>query len=374
MVTRLRARVGIGLAALLGTAILGVSSANAAVTSSHITVPSSPSFFQENDNNSGDPAHQMTISGTTTNNGTAGNVDVICTFQRSDGTTTDSTIRDNVPVSSSDGTFTFSAPVAGLERACVLRAVPAGGGLPADLSPFTGPTVGLGDIDLTSPTAGPNTGKTVDFFDNAAQLTGDADYSSLGGGGMFDAFPTQPSTLVLGGNMFFGGDYLSDANPDRSDLEIDSIPAYAPGRAGVLFSGAQNLPGLSGVTFSSSLDPATGDLVIHESEMLLKCEPTPATYPATSTSCTSFASTGVRFDRTIVQDQAGRQAHFTDTYTSVDGNAHTLDLRYGQDFVNANAGFSFPWVDGTTYKTHTAASPPIAPPPSAPATVFVNVQ
>ena len=66
MVENLRARVGIGLAVLLGTAIVGVSSANAAVTSSHIATPSSPSFLQGNENNPMDPAHQITISGTTT--------------------------------------------------------------------------------------------------------------------------------------------------------------------------------------------------------------------------------------------------------------------------------------------------------------------
>ncbi len=88
MVENLRARVGIGLAVLLGTAIVGVSSANAAVTSSHIATPSSPSFLQGNENNPMDPAHQITISGTTTNNGTPGNVALVCTFQQPNGTTT----------------------------------------------------------------------------------------------------------------------------------------------------------------------------------------------------------------------------------------------------------------------------------------------
>ena len=118
MLRNLGPRAGLGLAALVLSAIFGVSSANAAVTSSHVTVPSSPSFFQENDNNTMDPAHQITISGTTTNNGTAGNVDLICTFQNATGTTSDSTIEDNVPVGPS-GTFTFSGPVPGFERACV---------------------------------------------------------------------------------------------------------------------------------------------------------------------------------------------------------------------------------------------------------------
>jgi hypothetical protein len=369
MLRNLGPRAGLGLAALVLSAIFGVSSANAAVTSSHVTVPSSPSFFQENQNNTMDPAHQITISGTTTNNGTAGNVDLVCTFQNTSGTS-DSTIQSNVPVGPS-GSFTFSGPVPNFERACVIRAVPAGGPLPTDLSPFTGPTVGLGGFFLSKLTAGPNTGNVFTFDDQAAQLTGAGNYHSLGGGGIFDAFPIQPGTLVLGADMYFGGDYVSDANADRSDLEIDGVPAYAAATAEDLITGSENFSGLPSITFSTSQDPTTGDLTVHESETLVKCEPAPATYPATATSCTSFASTGVKFERTIVQDQGGRQAHFTDTYSSSDGQAHSLDLRYGQDFDNADAGFNFPWVDGGSYNTH-AAGDTIAPPPSAPATVFVN--
>ena len=220
MLRNLGSRAGLGVAVLLLSAIFGVASANAAVTSSHVTVPSNPSFFQENDNNANDPAHQITISGTTTNNGTAGNVDLICTFQTAAGATVDSVIHSDVPVSPT-GTFTFSGTVPGFERACVIRAVPAGGGLPADLSPFTGPTVGLGQFDIETLTSGPNNGNIFTFADNAAQLTGDGNYHSLGGGGIFDAFPIQPGTLVLGSDMYFGGDYVSNANADRSDLEID---------------------------------------------------------------------------------------------------------------------------------------------------------
>ena len=318
-----------------------------------------------------DPAHQITISGTTTNNGTAGNVDLICTFQNAAGTTSDSTIEDNVPVGPS-GTFTFSGPVPGFERACVVRAVPAGGGLPADLSPFTGPTVGLGSFDLATLTSGPNTGSVFTFDDNAAQLTGVGNYHSLGGGGVFDAFPIQPGTLVLGADMYFGGDYVSDANADRSDLEIDGVPAYAAATAEDLVSGSENFSGLPAITFSSSQDPTTGNLTVHESETLVKCEPAPATYPPTATSCTSFASTGVKFERTIVQDQAGRQAHFTDTYSSsrragpLTRSPLRPGLRQRRRRVQLPLGRR-----RRSYKTH-AAGDTIAPPPSAPATVFVN--
>src|SRR5262249_12881350 len=154
--------------------------------------------------------------------------------------------------------------------------------------------------DLTTVASGLNKGKVVSFADDAAQLTGDGDYVSLGGGGIFDGFPIQPGTLVLGRDLYFGGDYVSHQNSDRSDLEIDGVPAYAAATASSLFATAESFAGLPGITFSSSQDPATGALTLHESELLVKCEPTPATYPATAGSCTSFAATGVRFSRTIV--------------------------------------------------------------------------
>ena len=178
-------------------------------------------------------------------------------------------------------------------------------------------------------------------------------------------------TFAEGGDLLSGGDYLSDGNADRSDLEVDGVPAYASATAEDVVAGAQDFAGLPPLTFYSSQDPINGAIAVHESELLVSCAPSPTIYPASATSCTSFQSTGIRFDRTIVQDQDGSQVHFTDTYTSVDGKPHTVDLRYGQDFVNATAGFRFPWVDGGAYKTH-SADDAVAGPPVAPATVFVE--
>ncbi len=360
------------LSALAALWVLGVAapSAGAAVTSSTVTAPASGTFFQQNANNPADPAHQITITGTTTNDGTPGNVDLVCTFGNADGSTGDVVIAPDLSVAS-DGSFSFSGPVPFLQRACVIRAVPAGV-LPSDLTPFVGPKIAGGVIATTAVQSGPNTGQLFDFFDNDAQFSGDGDYASVGRGGMFDAWPIDPSTFVKGADLFVADDYLADANSDRSDIEIDGKAAYASNTADALLGFAgEGFSGLPALTFTESQDPATGDVTIHESEMLVQCEPSPATYPATATSCTSFASTGVRFDRTIVQGQDGRQAQITDTYTSVDGKQHAIDLRYGQDFPNADSGFNFPWVDGTTYKTHAAGATEPAP-PTAPASVFVN--
>ena len=243
--------------------------------------------------------------------------------------------------------------------------------MPDDLTPFSGPTVGLGDFDVSTLSDGPNSGLTSDFYDNAAQLAGDADYESVGSGGVFDGFPVDPSTLVAGADLFFSNDYLSDENSDRSDIEVDGAPAYATATAESLFPDASSFVGLQPMTFSASQDPDTGDLVINESEPLVECAPSPATYPPTATSCTSFVPSGVTFSRTIFQSQNGRQARVTDSYASADGQSHTIDLRYGQDFQQADAGFNFPWVDGTTYNTHSPGDTEPAP-PTAPATVYVD--
>jgi hypothetical protein len=79
------------LSALAALWVLGVAApgAGAAVTSSTVTAPASGTFFQQNANNPADPAHQITITGTTTNDGTPGNVDVVCTFGNADGSTGD---------------------------------------------------------------------------------------------------------------------------------------------------------------------------------------------------------------------------------------------------------------------------------------------
>jgi hypothetical protein len=330
----------------------------------------SGSFFQRNVNNLSDPAHQITIAGTAVGSGA---VDLVCTFGVSGGTTSGAVLVLGVPVQP-DGSFSFSGPVPDPDQPCVVRALASGRPdfIPSDLQDFTGPRVGLGSFATSQVTGGPNAGQLWNFFDNDAQFSGDADYQSLGSGGITDASPVDPATLLEGADLFISDDYLSDAGSDRSDIEVDGMPAYTASTAENLlhFTGS-NFAGLPALTFTQTQNPTTGDLTVHESEMLVRCAPTPATYPAAASSCTSFTSTGVRFDRTIVQNQSGRQAEVTDTFTSVDANEHTVDLRYGNDFTNSGAGFNFPWVDGSTYKTHIAGDTEPAP-PSGVTSMFVN--
>ena len=252
----LRARAGIFWLAVLATMVIAVSAASGAVTSSNVTSPASGSFSQGNADSPADPAHQVTFSGTTKNDGTPGNIDLICTFGESDGTTDDFPIESSVPVSST-GTFSITRPAPPVNQPCVVRAVPAGGGLPDDLTPFTGPRMASGEFDTGTEPSGLNQGLTYDYDDDVPQFAGIGNYFSVSNGGLFDAVPVDPTTLAKGADLVLGAAYLSDVNTDRSDVEVDGISAYAPADANFLFSGAPNFTGLPALSFSSAQDPAT---------------------------------------------------------------------------------------------------------------------
>ncbi len=362
LVMRLRSVL---LLACLGSLAFGVSAASAAVTSSHITAPASGGYYQKNTDTPSDPAHQITVTGTS--NGTTGDtVDIVCTYPGGSSPAEDD-VADGVPVAAG-GSFSYTGPPPKAEQLCVLRAITNGDTtLPGDLSPYTGPTIASGDFRRSVLSSGPNSGVTYDFYDNAAQFNGDADYQSVGDGGLYDAYPQDSGDLVEGADLFFAENYLENNNTDRPDIRIDSQPAYDSYQAEQISSTATGFPA---VTFSSSQNPITGDLSVQESEPLVKCSPDDTVYPATSTSCTSFQPTGLTFNRTITQTSSGRQARLVDTYVS-SGAQHALDVRYGQDFDKSDAGFRFPGE--SAYSTHTTGD--VEPSPhTVPASIFVNYE
>ena len=361
-----------GLAAAVAMLVFSAS-ASAAVLSSHITTPSDPTFVQYNDDNASDPGNTFTISGTTVDDGTPGNVDIVCT----EGTSSQ-TFESNVPVTytGTSGTFSVSHTLISqeTEQTCRLHAVPAGT-TPTDLSPFAGPRLGISDYQTFTYGGGPENGKQYDFYLSDSQLTGYGDYESYTNGGMYDAEPLDPTTFAFGGDVFYANDTynaLTKSGVTRSSVQVDGANAFGAASAEFLCGSTCAFSGIPVMTESHSYDPATGGLTIHESEPLVKCEPDPTTYPPTiGTSCTSFAPTGVSVSRVIQQDAGGRQSSLIDTYTSTDGAAHHLDLVSIEDAQESTAGYNFPWIDGSTYSTHTAGDTKSAP-PSAPASVYVE--
>ena len=347
-------RIGL-VTAVLVCALVAAGSvatpAQAGITSSKITTPANPSFFIADQ----DAATQtFAISGTTTGqNGIDDTVDVNCYWGGSVVT-----VAHNVPLSP---TGSFSVPKADLNEpldlTCRLRAVPAGT-KPTNLAPFAGPVIGVGERGSAPVASGPNAGKLVGYFIDAQQQTAAFDYNALGGCGLTDGF-LYDSTFAQTTTTFFCDAALFSSDsavaPKRSELQIDGSNAYDPFQAGQIDPDASGLPSL---TDTYTLDEATGNVVIHETDPLVECRE--ATYPPNVISCSSFASAGVTDDRTIAQSHDGHVSSIEDSFKSTDGKTHSLDLLWdnSQHFWGGANGdstqleYEFPGQTG--FSTHTA--------------------
>jgi hypothetical protein len=361
------ARISLALAGALALGGLATPAARATITSSKITTPANPSFFIADQ----DAATQtFAIAGTTTGqNGIDDTVDVNC---YSGGTFV--TVARNVPLSP---TGSFSIPKADLngplDLTCRLRAVPAGTE-PSDLTPFAGPVIGVGQRGSEPVATGPNEGKVVGYYVDAQQQTAAFDYNPLGGCGLTDGYLydstfAQTTTTFFCDAALFSSDSITA--PTRSELQIDGMNAYDP------FSAAQidpNSTGLPSLTDTYSVDEATGNVVIHETDPLVECRET--TYPPNVISCSSFASAGVTDDRTISQSHDGHISSMKDSFKSTDGKPHSLDLLWdeSQHFWGASGDstrleYEFPGQTG--FSTHAAGDSVSLP--SSGGTVFIRM-
>ena len=317
-VSGIRVAAGAALASafVFGGLVAQPTAARAAITGSQITTPSDPSFFVADE----DAATQsFAIAGTTSGGNPTDAVAIRCYFG-----TKSVKLAGPVPLNS-DGSFAVLLANLNdvLDLTCRLRAVPSGTS-PADLTPYAGPLIGVGERTTSRIKGGPNDKKAYDYVFDAQQKTGAFDYASLGTCGVDDGYLYDPTfantTVTFACNAgLLGGE--SATKPTRSELRIDGANAYAPASAFAVNPAATGLPA---VTTAYTLDAATGDVAIRESDPLVECSS--ATYPPTAASCSSFVPTGVTDNRTITQDHDGRISWISDVFTSTDGKAHALDL------------------------------------------------
>ncbi|HEY4235998.1 MAG TPA: PASTA domain-containing protein [Gaiellaceae bacterium] len=360
--------VGAALATTIALGCLVVTPAvHAAITASQITSPANPSFFIADEDAS---SQTFAISGTTTGGSPSSDkVDIRCYFA---GTSVK--VKGNVPLNS-NGSFSVAAADLNklLELTCQLRAVPAGTS-PADLTPFSGPVVGVGERESSKISGGPNDGKAYDYALDAQQVTAGFDYASLGGCGLHNGFlydTTYANTTVTFACNAGLGRADSPATPTRSELQIDSANAYAPTQAFFIDSGAGGLPAL---TDTYTVDKATGSVVIHETDPIVKCST--ATYPPTTGSCATFVSTGVTDDRTVTQDHDGHISWITDVFKSTDGKAHAVDLLWSnsEQFFGASGDSSkleYEFPGENSFATHATGSNFSLP--TSPGTIFIRM-
>jgi hypothetical protein len=346
-------RLGLLTLGAILTAILAPQSALADVTHSAITTPAATtSVWVDLTNRTG----SLDVAGTS--DGTTGDaVDIVCTYVDEDGPETDD-LQDEVPVDAA-GNFSITATsvdLGGLRGdSCILRAIPTDSE-PDDLSPFTGPPVMIGGIQRSSLQTGPNAGTVYDYDIVWPQPAGVFETESMGACGIADSgvYGPGPTRSV---SLFYCGAFSWPSDGVRDMILVDGHPAYTPWGSlsawAVANSGSTDVPGIQGVTVDAAVDPASGDLTIHETTPLVVCNPSPDTYPATPDSCAGFADAGVVLHRTVVQDKDGRVATVRDAWSSTNGAAHQLDLESETDFASAAALFQLGWSRGAGFTAYT---------------------
>jgi Glucodextranase, domain B len=321
------------------------------------------------------------ITGVGTSNGNAtSHVDIKCFSGKSS-----SLLVEKVPVAA-NGTFSFSAPLGEIsDEACVLRAVDSADVTdypPGSPSTLQGPTLAISQREDNTVPTGPNKGKLRSFYIYAAQLRGAFDYDSLGNctiddGYVFDTTTFESRTIDYCNAWFYyrngfegGGGF---ASPTRSELRVDGSDSYLAGHINQIGAFAQENPGYPTLSYSFSIDPATGNLVLEEIDQVVTCSPTPATYPPTSGSCSSFVPTGVQVVVRMSQDQGGRVASVVQRFESTDGRSHAIDLLDDNEFRHEkeDGQLNFPWT-GLGAAPYTIPGQEIPGPSGGPGSFFVK--
>ena len=147
--------------------------------------------------------------------------------------------------------------------------------------------------------------------------------------------------------------------------------AYLPGGA-LLNQSAPHFPGVSVSSFS--FDPANGDITEHTVEPVVRCtggsDPNP--YPADSTNCPDFTTTGVQVHTFITDRGDGTRSLVVQRFESTDGGTHQIDALFDQEFAHQghDGGLRFPWVD-SAYRRYDVGNT-VVPPPAGPGSMLAK--
>jgi hypothetical protein len=336
-------------ASVVAVAVLLAGAANAAVaapapasgpTYTKITTPSSNLIFRYNGKVAPD-ANTFTVAGQASTD--IDTVDIDCIFSPDTGPEI-ATLASSVPVSGS-GTFStiasFENSGIGLTIPCRLRAVPSTMVNPASsyLGSFAGPILRTNGAFLYKH------GSTVyDFVGTGEQGDAVGEITSAGFCGTAGVATIQVPEMRVDGTGTLacafalpGNNVTKGGNPTGSAVQVDGHNAYLPAAVNTYLDSEQSL-GLTPQALSVSVfrPDKTGDITITESAPLMRCSPAD-TYPPTTGSCSSLATTGVTFTRVSEIFRGAHQVKVRDTY-SANGGAHTVSLQYDGELENPGTG------------------------------------
>jgi len=380
---------------VIAAAAMGVApaTAQATVTTSQVThwvssQPGTPAddpylIYQDNP-----PTPTLTVQGSVPGASDGDEVDVACFYGPSTGPSIVK-LASGVVVHGQQ----FTSPAVSFHtlvgHACRLRAIPAGTST-ENAAQFTGPQIAVSEVESVAIASGPNIRAPYGFYLNGTTFTGSAAWSAAGtpGQSINNAACGGPELAPIDANLSVGnfaldcvGSLLSDdlgAWGGRSEVQVDGRNAYDAAGAQALFPSAsgnpasQSLAGFPHMSTTVDWDPASGLISSSSTEDWSACSG-PNERPQSYATCQSFVSTGVQVQRNIASSDGGRVVTLTDTWTSTDGQPHTVDLLY-DDYVGLSAnsaqrGYEFPGEG--VFSSHLAGDQ-VAGPGAAPGTLFVH--
>jgi hypothetical protein len=291
----------------------------------------------------------LTVSGTATTD--IPSVDIVCYFAAG---VSPVVLAQNLPVS--NGAFSTSSlpaePSLKLVRglSCGLRAIRAGTESTTEPSQYTGPQIPVSQAALPSYVTSAQ--QPRDFLLTGTTLSGTAQWNSAGSSGPtvapLDASFGQPTNIAIDGmGSLFCSTTSSCATGIRSEVKVDGQNAYDAASVDNAFKSTENLANFPSLTAAANWDPTTGLVSSQSKEGWVVCP----TYPPTISNCPTLRPAGVQLERDISMSDGGLVVTMTDTWSSVDGMPHSLDLLYDDVVAKGSGtrrGYQFPGQSGFT--------------------------
>ena len=144
----------------------------------------------------------------------------------------------------------------------------------ANRAAFPGKRVMFQRSRVTAVAGGPNNGVSDDFRYWAPQLNGRSIWQSVSNCGLTGAVTMTPDTFRYSANAFPCAGFVAPNTAGRAGLLVDRVNTFTPFGAATLFPGSANALGLLALQSSVSTDPSTGNILIRETENMLRCSPT----------------------------------------------------------------------------------------------------
>ena len=268
----------------------------------------------------------MTIAGTT--DGVAGQtVALRCYYGAGQYVTLGGTVTLDA-----DGNFRTEAAPKPTQRTCVLRATPNAYVRENGIAPFVGPTVGFAYSRTYTRDAVPAGYSIMSAGLGATHFLG-----SMNACGFYGDLYTKAFTAYT--SPWDCDAYVTPWEPavQEPGIAVDGHPAYTPDAAAGLNSTG---PGRPAFVVDRAFDPLTGQWTITETDPLVNCVADGDVVDGDPFDrCPAFAPSGASLVRTTTETDEGRVVSFVDTFTSTDGDAHTLRAYYENDFAGPSLKF-----------------------------------